>query len=82
MSKTFLVEFKVELCCDECLEPVHAHLEICPCCQSKNASTDFIDNPFTCIGETFSCDRCGQEFRLVGESDGSFTIETIEGVNP
>ena len=63
-------EFYPETHCDYCGEVIHCHFD-CPMCNKNYAGTDLYgDSLFELrVGETFSCELCGAEFKKVSGSN-------------
>ena len=59
------IEFYPEICCDECNDVIHNHMD-CPECKKEYAGTDvYIDLDARDEGETISCEECKAEFKLI-----------------
>jgi hypothetical protein len=64
---SFELELRVEICCEECMEPIQFHLSECPVCKTKDAPTD-CNSPEDCIryeNGIFKCGECGSKFLLL-----------------
>jgi hypothetical protein len=58
------IELIPEICCDDCGDVIHNHLQECPACKDWYASTDAYGELE--IGEEFGCEKCGAKFKLIG----------------
>jgi superfamily II helicase len=67
MNDEFDFKYNIEICCDECNEPIHTHFD-CPICKEFCGTDWIIDGYSIEKGETFKCEECKSEFVYVGES--------------
>jgi hypothetical protein len=60
-----------EICCDECNEVFHNHID-CPVCKKQDSETNSFFNLYEAsIGETIECGNCNSVFELINR-DASF----------
>lgn len=67
VRKIYEVEIDAEICCEECNEIIHNHLDECPICKTKFASTSGYSNLDEPGFEEniIQCDECNSYFKLV-----------------
>ena len=61
------IELYPEVCCEYCGDTIHNHFN-CPCCHVEGAGTSIYCDAkegFEDGDDTFTCQACGKEFRLV-----------------
>lgn len=67
VRKVYELEVDTEICCEECMEVVHNHIEECPICKVEFAATDSycnLDEPgFN--EKTIKCVECNSYLKLV-----------------
>ena len=65
---TYSVSFDQEICCEVCCEVVHFHIEKCPVCNKKHASTNQFHSVKDCIDSDegiFTCTNCDSVFKIL-----------------
>ncbi len=79
MKKLFKVEFYPEICCDYCNDVIHNHFN-CPVCFIKGAGTSIYHDSYEeQVGDTFSCEECKTEFKIVSKKWGEeIEVEVVE----
>jgi hypothetical protein len=60
----FKLEFYGEICCDDCRDIIHNHID-CPICKKKYAGTEQYHHAEA--EEDIICEECGSVFELVKE---------------
>ena len=68
------IEFYPEICCDECNNVIHNHMD-CPACKDNYAPTNCYDNMYYSLGFEIKCESCKAKFKVVKESDYTFDTE-------
>lgn len=66
------IEVRPEICCDECLDVVHNHMD-CPVCNKKDQETDQYCEILN--GDIVTCE-CGARFRCISWCDREFDLIT------
>ncbi len=67
-----MAELIPEICCDYCGDVIHNHIDECPKCKTRYASTSAYGQLEA--GEIFECDNCQQQFKYISWDK----IETLE----
>lgn len=63
VRKIYEVEIDFEICCDECCDIIHNHIEECPICKAEFAATDSYCNLDD--ETTIQCTECNSYLKLV-----------------
>lgn len=58
-----MAELIPEICCDYCGDVIHNHIDECPKCKTRYASTSAYGQLE--VGEIFECDNCQQQFKYL-----------------
>jgi len=74
-DQIFWVEYIEEICCEECNNIVHCHLEYCPSCEESYAGTSISDS-MPWFGK-LSCEECDAEFEILGEENKSVKLKLL-----
>ncbi len=61
------LEIYPEICCEECNEVIHNHMD-CPVCNKVTGTSLYGDVGYLEIGETIDCETCGTPFALRSKS--------------
>lgn len=63
MSNLIAIELHPEICCEQCMNVIHTHIE-CPNCKDDFAATDYYGDSLNSedIGFEFKCTECNSTF--------------------